>query len=347
MNKHGGYFGDKINKVIDFSVNVNPLGVPPKLIDSLSRNLDNIIKYPEIDGDTSKVTLSNYLNINKEELILGNGATEIIYLFARAIKPKKVLIIEPTFTEYRRAFDLVGSEIYDFISQEKDKFQININYLTDEIKRIKPDVVVICNPNNPTGIFTNKDKIKPVLEEISNTGAILFTDESFIDFVDKDSYIDLINDYPLFILRSMTKFFAIPGLRLGYGIANSEIIASLNNIKEPWTLNSLALSAIPVLLEDKEYQNNVLEWYKSEKSFLFKGLNEIEYLDVLDSEANYFLCQLKGISLKEIKEKMLEKGFYIRTCEDFKGLRDRYIRIALRSREDNQRLLQAFNQIKI
>lgn len=345
MNKHGGYFGEEKNKVIDFSVNVNPLGPPKKLVEFLRENLECIVRYPEIDGSTSKRILSEYLDIKIDEIILGNGATEIIYLFARALKPEKVLIVEPTFTEYRRAFELVGSKIYSFIAQEKDNFQIEIDSFIKEIHRINPDVIVICNPNNPTGTFTDKERIQPVLKEIANTETILFTDESFIDFVDNDSYISLINEFPIFILRSMTKFFAIPGLRLGYGIGNENLISKLNNIKEPWTLNALALQAVPILLQDEFYKKEVIQWYRAEKEFLYNELKKVSFIDVLESRGNFFLCRLNGCNSMDIKKSLLKKNIYIRTCEDFCNLGDRFIRIAVRSHQDNITLIEVLKKL--
>ena len=247
MNKHGGYFGEEKKKVIDFSVNINPLGVPEKLISELKESLTELVRYPEIDGESAKKTLAEKLNVEKECLILGNGATELIYLFARAVRPEKVLIVQPTFTEYDRAFELNGGTVINFTTDEQKDFSIDTYKLINELDRIKPKVLVICNPNNPTGIFTDREIFTPVLDKLKEIGAYLFIDESFIDFTDRQPYAPLIDSYQIFILRSMTKTYAIPGLRLGYGLASKEIITEMIKIKEPWTINSLSLSSVPVL----------------------------------------------------------------------------------------------------
>ena len=340
MNKHGGYFGEEKKKVIDFSVNINPLGVPERLISELKESLTELVRYPEIDGESAKKVLSKKLNVENESLILGNGATELIYLFARAFRPEKVMIVQPTFTEYNRAFELNGGSVINFNTDEKKDFNINIDSLINELNRIKPKALVICNPNNPTGVFTNKETLKPVLDVLKEIAACLFIDESFIDFTDKETFSSLINNYQIFILRSMTKTYAIPGLRLGYGLASKEIVAEMNKLKEPWTLNSLALSAVPVLLEDAEYMAKMKEWHIKENEFLFNELNSINGLKVYKSEANFFLCKLSLASAQSLKQYMLSRNIFIRTCEDFYCLDDDYVRLAVRSREENELLIK-------
>lgn len=343
MNKHGGYFGDSKKKIIDFSVNINPLGVPEKLKEKLKNSIDHLESYPEIDGISAKNILSERLNVHSEHLILGNGATELIYLFAKTFKPKKVLIIEPTFTEYERAFSLNTSEIYHFQCKEDDDFKINIESLIKEIDEIRPEVLVVCNPNNPTGIFTERESMRQVLDKLKSIDGKLFIDESFIDFTERDLYTSMIEDYPIFILRSMTKIYAIPGLRLGYGLANKSIIERMNKHKEPWTINSLALDSVEVLLEDIEYKDETQKWYLSEKKYLRESLKQIRLLSIYESEGNFFLCKLKSSNSIELRDYLLDLGIYIRTCEDFYGLDDSFVRIAVRTREENSALIRALN----
>lgn len=341
MNKHGGYFGNKETNIIDFSVNINPLGVPSSLINKLEKELSNLITYPEIDGKTAKEILGKYLNKKTEQIIFGNGATELIYLFARAIKAPKTLILQPTFTEYERAFKLSGSNIYHFYTYEENNFYINMDELLKSIKEINPKVVVLCNPNNPTGVFFEPHELRPLLQAIKENNSYLFIDESFIDFTEKSSVINLIDEYPIFILRSMTKTYGIPGLRLGYGLGNTEIIQKLNDIKEPWTINSLALKAVETLIEDEDYYNQTKKWYKSEKEFLLKQLSLINDIKIFSSEGNFFLCKLKNTTGKDLKKNLLDRGIYIRTCADFEGLDDSFVRFAVRSRNENEKLIHS------
>lgn len=344
MNKHGGYYGDNYEQVIDFSVNINPLGVPEKLIEALKSELEKMKRYPEIDGASGKTILGQYLGINSENIILGNGATELLYLYARSLKPEKVLIVEPTFNEYRKAFKISGSKIYNYYTNVENGFQLQLEELILQIEDIKPNVLVICNPNNPTGLFTDKDKLIAVLNKLKETSSYLFIDESFIDFTDRDSLKSLINEYNIFILRSMTKIFAVPGLRIGYGIGKTDIISKLNQFKEPWTINSLALKGIPVLLEDREYIKKTKNWLKEEKQFLYNELKKVPHIKIIKSETNFFLLNLLKGNGNLLREFLLERKIYIRVCEDFQGLSDKYIRIAVRKRRENIKLITELKQ---
>lgn len=339
MNKHGGYYGENYQDIMDFSVNINPLGVPETLIEVLKKELDKMVRYPEIDGASEKEFLAQHLGLKSENLILGNGATELIYLFARSIKSERVLIVKPTFTEYNKAFELEGSSIYEFYTGEENDFSIEIEELANKIDDIKPNVLVICNPNNPTGVFTELEKLIPVLNKLKDIKAHLFIDESFIDFTDRDSCISLIDKYDIFILRSMTKIFAVPGLRLGYGIAKQDIISKLNQMKEPWTINSLALKSIQVLLKDSQYLDKTQHWYSEEKQFLYNGLKSLPNIKIIKSETNFFLLKLLKHDAAQLKKHLLNKKIFIRSCDDFQGLSDKYIRIAIKKREENTKIL--------
>lgn len=344
MNKHGGYYGEDQNNVIDFSVNINPLGVSKNLVEALKKELEKMERYPEIDGISAKEILAKHLSTKSEKVILGNGATELIYLFARSINPKKVLIVQPTFTEYKKAFELVGSSIYSFVTKEEDNFTIHIGDLVAELDSLKPDVLVLCNPNNPTGTFTNMNDLIPVLNKLKEIGGYLFIDESFIDFTDEVPYLSLIYEYNIFILRSMTKIFAVPGLRLGYGVANEETISRLYHMKEPWTINSLALSSVPILLNDVEYTMKTKKWYEEEKKFLFQELDKIKDIKVFHGKANFFLIKLLQKDSYSLKKYLLSKDVYIRTCDDFIGLSNEYIRVAVRNREENIKLVSEIRE---
>ena len=344
MNKHGGYYGDDYEEIIDFSVNINPLGVPEKLIEILKEELEKMKRYPEIDGISGKEAIGQHLGIHSENIILGNGATELIYLYARSLRPENVLIVEPTFNEYSKAFKIAGSNIYNYCTNEEDNFRIQVEGLISKIDDIRTNVLVICNPNNPTGTFAGMDKLLPILHKLNEINAYLFVDESFIDFTDKVSLIPLIEKYDIFILRSMTKIFAVPGLRIGYGIGNREVVSKLNQLKEPWTINSLALKSIPVLIEDSDYLRRTQCWYQEEKQFLYNELKAVPNIKVIESETNFFLIKLLKGDSNSLKEYLLGKKIYIRSCEDFQGLSDKFIRIAVRKRKENYKLIEELKQ---
>lgn len=268
MNKHGGYYGENQEKVLDFSVNINPIGITEKVKEKLIESINTINRYPEIDGESVKKVLADRLNVEISQVIIGNGATELIYLFARAFSPNKVVIIQPTFNEYFRAFKLTGSNIYNYKLTYFNDFNLEVNTLLNYLKKTKPDLLILCNPNNPTGRFVRYKDLLPVISYIKGIGSYLLIDESFIDFTDEESYVNLVKEYPIFILRSMTKFYSIPGLRIGYDIANSNIIKKLNEYKEPWTINSFALSIVPTILDDEVFYKESKKWLQVEKSYL-------------------------------------------------------------------------------
>ncbi|MEJ6950406.1 threonine-phosphate decarboxylase CobD [Natronospora cellulosivora (SeqCode)] len=341
MNKHGGYTGEKQEEIIDFSVNINPLGVSKKVITRIKENLSNLASYPEIDGLSARKIIAKKLSLHEENIIIGNGASELIYLYAHFFKGKKVLIVQPTFSEYARAFRLNGCSVINHILSKKNNFQIDEASLLSKIKRDQPDLLVLCNPNNPTGLFVEYRRLKEVFEYLKEIKSQVFIDESFIDFTEEKSALSFIDEYPIFIIKSMTKFFAIAGLRLGYGIGNKKILERIKAYKEPWTVNSIALDIVEVLFEDEEYIAKTKGCLLEEKSYLESELDSINGIITYDSSANFYLLKLKDKEVSEVKEKLLTEGIYIRNCDNFLGLDKSYFRIAVRTRAENIKLISS------
>lgn len=344
MNKHGGYFG-KQKDMLDFSVNLNPLGYPEVVRTFMMEQLQRLEHYPEPHSVEAREALAQHLLVQPDEVIMGNGASELIYLFARAIKPKKVLLIQPTFNEYERAFKEYGACCINHMLKQEEGFILKLDELQEQILREKPDVVVICNPNNPTGCYIETEKIKQILKILITYDGYLLVDESFYEFENQPTALSLIEQPNLFLIRSMTKFYAIAGIRLGYGIGHKTLIQQLGAHKEPWTLNGFASAIVPYLLGDLEYQRRTLKWYLDEKAYMMLQLQKISYLKVLPSHANFFLCETSILSQK-LMTMLMEKGIFIRTCEDFIGLGHGYIRLALRSRVENEFLIEVLQSIR-
>ncbi|NBI06489.1 pyridoxal phosphate-dependent aminotransferase [Senegalia massiliensis] len=342
MNKHGGYYGD--GNIIDFSININPLGPSERVIESLRSSLDNIDKYPEVDGKRQREAISKKLGISSENVILGNGAIQLIYVFSRCIKFKNISIVQPTFNEYERAFSLSGSNI-EYFKTDKDNFNIDLEKLKIHLDEKNIDCLVLCNPNNPTGNFYNNDFLKKLLEILDERNIFLFIDESFVDFLEEKTTIEFIDKYNIFILRSLTKFYAIPGLRLGFGISHKDIIKKMKDNIEPWAVNSLALNVVKDIIDDDLYYYKSLTWLYEERDFLYSGLKRISYLNVYKTYTNFFLCRLKNIEASTLQYLLLEKDIYIRTCEDFVGLDNTYFRIAIKRREENIFILDALKSL--
>ncbi|MDD2629295.1 MAG: threonine-phosphate decarboxylase CobD [Limnochordia bacterium] len=343
MNKHGGYYGDDREDVLDFSVNINPLGPPKSVLACLEESLAQIHRYPEIEGAKHKELLAKRLGIEPEEVMLGNGGIELIYLYARAMAHERALIIQPTFNEYERAFRLARTEVYHHVLQAADNFQVDLARLHKQIRQVKPDVIVLCNPNNPTGSYLSPSGLAAIFQKAS--GCHFFIDESFVDFGGVGMPWGLIKEYPVFVLRSMTKFYAMPGIRLGYGVANSKIIAQMRVYKEPWTVNQLALKALACVVDDEEYLKTTKEWFRTEKDYLYRRLMAIRSIQVFPSHCNFHLIKYQNAATSVLQSRLLQAGIYIRTCEDFVGLGGEFYRMAVKTREDNQRLLAALTQI--
>lgn len=345
---HGGdihkIYRENNIEVLDYSANINPLGVPKGLKKFMKKNIDKLVNYPDPNYDKLKSSISEYINIPKKNLIVGNGATEIIFLTIRTLKPQKALIISPTFAEYERALEEVEASISYFqLSRDKDNFFIDINLLKKELEN-NYDLVVFCNPNNPTGNFTSFNLFEEILKENYSKTKFL-VDEAFIDFIPNGEELSFKNtlNKKLIIIRAFTKFFAIPGLRLGYGICfDSELINQMLKLKEPWSLNYFASECGEILLKDEKYIKATLQNLKDEKSYMMKKLSKVPEIQIYHSQTNFLLIKLYKSSGKEIYDKLLANGILIRRCENFKFLDDSFIRIAIKNRKNNKKFLKAF-----
>lgn len=334
------------NKLIDFSANINPLGMNKKLQEIIIQSLAGIEKYPDITYFDLKSSISKFEGVESEDLTLGNGAAEVIFNLVRAINPKKVLIPAPTFGEYEEAALSVNSEIkYYYLKEEKNWIideEIN-SYINDDI-----DMVFICNPNNPTGTLTSKEAIINIIKKAKLTNTIVAVDESFLDFlkeVENYSVISLIKEYDnLFIIKSMTKLFAIPGMRIGYGICkNKDILSKIESVSVPWNINVLAEKVAIFSLKDKEYIDRTISYIEEEKAYLSKELNKFNDIKVFDPAVNFIMFKLE----KEIdlKLELMKENIIIRSCSNYEGLSNKYYRVAVRKREENIKLIKALEKV--
>ena len=281
-------------------------------------------------------------------IIVGNGATEILFLYLKALKPKKVLILAPCFAEYERALKSVSAEINYFELKESDNFYPNIENLKKEIEANNYDLLLFCNPNNPTGQFIKLEDIKEVVEACENKNTKIFVDEAFIEFIENwyEKTVSLFRNKSIFIMRAFTKFFAIPGLRLGYGIGfDEEILNKMWDEKEPWTVNTFANLAGLVMLDDKEYIEKSEKWILEEKEFMYKELSEFQYLKAYKTECNFILLKIQNISSASLRDKMIEKNILIRDASNFKFLDYHFVRLAIKDRESNIKVLEALVDI--
>ncbi len=342
--------GLKRNDLLDFSSSVNPLGPSEKALEAVKNSLWQIPSYPDSSSTALRnVIAGHYKVISKENVVVGNGSTELIYLFAEAFLQEGdlSLVPAPSFGEYESAVKRAGANV-KHIKLSKD-FQIDprsfVRALTDKVK-----LVYFCNPNNPTSILTSVEQLIQIVDKALEKDVLVFLDEDFLEFVDKGENYSLIGrmkEFPnLFILRSFTKIYGLTGLRVGYGIASEEITSLLLNAKIPWNVNCLAQAAAVAALSDEEHLRKTLTLVKEEKAFLLRELAKFEAFKIYPPNANFFFIDIRnsGYTAAQLKEKMLRCGVLIRDCTSFAGLDEYFIRVAVKTRQENERLLEGFKK---
>lgn len=342
-------YGLPRERIIDFSANINPLGPSKKIHEAITGNLGAIVNYPDPDCTELKETLAGYLGIDSELLLLGNGAAELIYLLVRVMRCKKALIPAPTFCEYGLAVLSQGGEVIEVEMDEEEGFRLPV----EKIKELIPqaDMLFICTPNNPTGRLVERGAIEEILERSAFHGVLVVVDEAFMDFVPQRTLYSMMpsvgSSSSLAVLYSLTKFFGIPGLRLGSIAAPKDIIKRMNASKDPWNVNTMAQVAGMAGLNDMEHMERTNTLVNMEKLYLYEELQNIPGLCPLPGAANFILLNVSESGLKsgELTELLGRRGILVRDCYGFSGLGGRYIRLAVKNRPENEILLAAIKDI--
>jgi len=338
-------YGIKKESILDFSANINPLGPSPRAMEALQESLVNIKHYPEPQAASLRREIARLTGLPEEMIILGNGAAELIYALGRVIKPQRVLVPVPTFSEYAVGF--ADFERVEVVLRKENDFRLEPGELAQLLQ--PRDLMILCNPNNPTGCLVERHKLDPLVRGAGEVGAWLMVDEAFMDFVrPQQSLLPHVPANPfLVVLRSLTKFFAIPGLRLGYLAAAPEIIRDLTAVLPPWRVNVPAQVAGLASLQDEEYIERTLQLINLQRLFLTAGLAAIPGLKPLPAAANFILvdCSESGLTAAQIQSCLGPKGILIRQCDNFAGLDGNYFRVAVRCQEENGILLHHLREI--
>ena len=335
-----GALGLSPEEVLDFSVSANPFPPPPgvkKILNTVAIN-----RYPDSEATELRQCLSEKLEVAPNNILVGNGAVELIRLIALTYfrQGDTVLILEPTFGEYEVACQIVGAEVFKQWASAKRSFAPKIEETINPIRQHRPKGVFICNPNNPTGNYLSRQEVETILDNGENS--LLILDEAFIAFVDKSwSSIDLVRHGNVIIVRSMTKDYALTGLRLGYAIAHREIIDNLHRVRPPWNVNIMAQKAGIVALEDTDYLERCKQQIRQAKQFLIDELHRIGFT-LVPSKANFFLVRVDNA--KVFRAALLKQGILVRDCSSF-GLPE-YIRIAPRTMPECQKLITTIRSLK-
>jgi threonine-phosphate decarboxylase len=339
-----------VHKLLDFSANINPLGPSPKSITAVMDNLNLINSYPDPDCRELKAVLASHLGVWEELLLMGNGAAELIYLLVRVLGVKKALIPVPTFSEYGLAVLSQGGEVLNVTLDEKNRFSLPLDHLVKSLDQV--DLVFICNPNNPTGRLLDGKTVEYILDKAFSKGVMVLVDEAFMDFIpekERFSVMKRVGDFPnLAVLYSLTKFFGIPGLRLGAIAASVKLIRRMNAAKDPWNVNVLAQVAGAAGLRDHDYMERTVRLVRQEKQFLFRELNRLQGLQPLPGAANFFLVKIteSGLTSGKLTELLGRRGIMVRDCAGFSGLEERYIRLAVKTHAENIKLIHALKSIR-
>ncbi|MDI6688957.1 MAG: threonine-phosphate decarboxylase CobD [Actinomycetota bacterium] len=341
--------GHSLDQLIDFSANINPFGPPPSVFESIRENLSEVAHYPDHESRGLKEALAEYLSVKPSSIILGNGSVELIYLLTNYFRPRFAIIPAPTFCEYELAIKAVGGEVIHIRLEKEDGFTIHINEILEVLPRVQ--MVFLCNPNNPTGNLFAKEDLLQILERADELKVVFILDEAYMDFVEERERFSLIREVEkrenIFVLGSLTKFFALAGLRVGYAVANSRFVGELNFIKNPWNINCFAQVAGVSALRDIEFMKRSRIKIRENGHHLFMALSGINGLKPYPPQANFMLVEIKHWvwDSKKLQNELARRRLLIRDCESFRGLGKGFIRLAIRTREENEKLIDALKEI--
>jgi threonine-phosphate decarboxylase len=348
-HRHGGIHPADFSRLnlpqrafIDFSINLNPLGPPPIIREWWMELLGEIENYPTPAGDGVSHYYEERYGISPDTFVAGNGSTELIYLAPRVLGLKQVIIVMPTYYDYLRASLLAGAKVIPYhLSQGSGFFSLRRDEIMESLK--DGDGLWLGNPNNPTGSLFPKDLILEISRKYPEKWIII--DEAFMPFVEEREDFSLLTPHGrknILVIHSLTKFYALAGIRIGGVIAHREVIARFRRFKEPWTVNGVAEKIAPLLLGCGGYEEESVSLITAERERLVKALGKTRGVAPCVSAANFVLCQWHLTdNLDHLLNHLISEGIYVRDCRNFRGLEKNWFRVAVRSPEEDDRLVAA------
>ncbi len=344
MKGHGGNIysvahelGVPSSEVLDLSASINPLGVPRSVKKAIMQGIASLRHYPDTDVKALTSRIAGTIGVDAASVLCGNGSTELIYAVVKALRPRRVLIPAPAFSEYERACTVNSDAVVTHLPLTRD---VDFDIGADEFVRAMEgcDIAFLCNPNNPTGRLVAERDLMRIAAAARDMRCYFVLDEAFIDFMPGESLVREVAQNPrLIVLRSMTKFYALAGLRLGYGVFPEEAAGRLLTVKEPWTVNTLAQLAGLAALDDDAYAEETLLVMKEAKRYVEKELTRLG-IAFIPSPANFYLLRMDDAPA--VIASLRRAGIMVRDCSNFTGLDHRYIRIAVKSRRDMRRFFR-------
>lgn len=343
-------YGIPKEHIVSFSANVNPVGFSEKAGEALKNNISVISRYPDRDYKELKEAIASYTGAASKNIILGNGVTELLTLFISLISPKHAVIAGPTYSEYEKDLKRYGSKIGYIMAQESSDFILTAENIIENTPD-ETDLLFLCNPNNPTSGALYKKDLEKLCKDLKKRNIWLLIDETYVEFSLHSHEItaaDLTGTYKnLFVLRGTSKFFATPGLRLGYALTgNEDLLDRAAKAQDPWNINSAADLMGTVMFRDTGFIDRIKETMEREKQYVCQSLSEIEGIRIFPVNGNFVLVKLPENSLTsgELFDILIRQGMMIRDCSTFSVLGDRFIRICFMEHKDNERLILAIKK---
>ena len=348
---HGGnvreaaeQYGFREREIIDFSANVNPLGPSPAARRAARKALTCIDRYPDPAMTELRCGIAAYFGVGPGQVACGNGSTALIHLIPRVFRPRRVLIPMPTFSEYTAAVEDAGGEVVPFILDARKGFRIDAVDMAFALKGV--DMAFLCNPNNPSGLLVPEDEMREIAGYALREGVRLVIDETFIDFIGTGSLLqEAAGSSHIICLRAFTKFFGMPGLRVGYAVGGEETIGALTDAQEPWSVSTPASKAALAALHDWRYIRKTRKLIARERDRLLAALRLLPGTDATPGAANFLLVRFASRESSELTHALAQRGILVRDCSSFPALGSRYLRVAVRTRRENERLIYAMRNI--
>lgn len=336
--------------IVSFGANVNPLGLSEYVQEQLASHLDVITRYPDRNYTALRQTIGTYCHADPAHIVVGNGSTELISLLIGRQRPKKALVIGPTYSEYARELSLAGGTLEYYNLREDRDFILD---LPDLLSALTPEtgLLILCNPNNPTSSALTCGELEAIIRPCRERGIFVMIDETYAEFAPEPASVTAIGLIPKYdnfmVIRGVSKFFAAPGLRFGYGItSNEDFLSSLRRHQNPWSLSSVGAFAGELMLQDDAYIKKTWSLIDSERSRLYRELCTWKSVKAYRPSANFILIKIlrEGLTSFDVFEYAIRRGLMIRDCSSFESLDGEYIRFCIMKPEDNDRLMACLRE---
>ncbi|MEQ1795237.1 MAG: threonine-phosphate decarboxylase CobD [Nitrospira sp.] len=339
-------------QVLDFSASINPLGPSPEVWRAISRARQELLHYPDPDCWALRQVLAKRWKCDPAKIVVGNGSTELIHIFPRALEIRNLVVVQPTFSEYAAAMERSGGHVTTLCSDRAQQYGLPLDRLCQLVERRVTgrraiDAVVLCNPNSPTGQACRAEDILRVARLAQRRGIWLIVDETFADYCQERSILPLVAPLSrVVVLRSLTKFYGLPGLRVGYAIAAASAVEQVHRLVPPWSVNAMGQVAAIAALQDTAHAKKSLAFMKKERARFARRLSSLPGCTVMPAHANYIFMELPaGWLASEVTARLRRDGILIRDCSNVPGATAGSIRVAVRSKRDNDRLLKSLTRL--